>query len=103
MRYATIRFHTVLVFQCLASFYEIPGSYMRALGYSVTPMLLTVFGTCVLRLGWVAIFRGIDSSFHGLLIIYPISWTITGIAVMTAAMIVQHKVFKRKAVQTTIS
>lgn len=67
---------------------------MRALGYSLTPMLLTVFGTCVLRLGWVAVFREIDSSFHGLLIIYPITWTVTGIAVMTAAMIVRRKVFR---------
>lgn len=94
LHYAEIRFRTVLVLQFLASFYEIPGSFMRALGYSLTPMLLTVFGTCVLRLGWVAVFREIDSSFHGLLIIYPITWTVTGIAVMTAAMIVRRKVFR---------
>ncbi|MDE5655687.1 MAG: MATE family efflux transporter [Muribaculaceae bacterium] len=98
MHYALIRFNTVLVFQCLASSYEISGSYMRALGYSLTPMLLTVFGTCVLRLGWVTAFRSIDDSFHGLLLIYPITWIITGIAVFTAALIVQHRVFGRRAI-----
>ncbi|MCM1163392.1 MAG: MATE family efflux transporter [Muribaculaceae bacterium] len=95
IHYGLMRFHTVLIFQFLASSYEISGSYMRGLGYSVTPMLLTIFGTCVLRLGWCYIFPSIDNSFRMLLNIYPISWTVTGIAVISAALIVQHKVFKK--------
>lgn len=93
-QYALIRFHTVLVYQWLASSYEISGSYMRGLGYSVIPMLLTVFGTCVLRLFWVHIFPNINYSFATLLAIYPISWVITGILVVVAAFIVQRKVFR---------
>lgn len=93
LMYAFIRFHTVLVLQWMASSYEISGSYMRALGYSMTPMLLTIFGTCVLRLVWVHIFRSIDDSFHTLMTIYPITWVITGIMVVTAAFIVQRKAF----------
>lgn len=94
--YATIRFTTVLLFQCLASSYEISGAYMRGLGYSFTPMLLTIIGTCILRLLWVGIFPKIDSSFHGLLSIYPITWIITGILVVGAAFIVQNKAFRTK-------
>ncbi len=94
VKYAIERFHTVLVFQCIASTYEISGSYMRGLGYSVTPMLLTIFGTCVLRLGWVGVFPKIDNTFEMLLTIYPITWVVTGIAVIGAALWVQHKVFK---------
>lgn len=94
VKYAIERFHTVLVFQCIASTYEISGSYMRGLGYSVTPMLLTIFGTCVLRLGWVGVFPRIDNTFEMLLTIYPITWVVTGIAVIGAALWVQHKVFK---------
>ena len=96
MRYASMRLHTVLLFQSLASTYEISGAYMRALGYSLTPMLLTVFGTCVLRLGWVSIFERFGHTFHNLLIIYPVTWSITGTVVIIAALIVQHKVFKKK-------
>lgn len=96
LTYALERFHTVLVFQCLASSYEISGSYMRGLGYSVTPMLLTIFGTCVLRLGWVGIFPSIDNTFEMLLIIYPVTWAVTGVAVISAALYVQHKIFKNK-------
>lgn len=93
IHYATIRFHTVLIYQWTACSYEISGSYMRGLGYSVIPMLLTVFGTCILRLFWVWIFPSINYSFGTLLAIYPISWIITGIMVVSAAFIVQHKVF----------
>lgn len=93
MHYASARFHTVLLFQCLASSYEISGAYMRALGYSVLPMVLTIFGTCILRIGWVHIFDRINPSFDSLLSIYPVTWVITGMAVVTAAFIVQRKAF----------
>lgn len=95
MHFASVRFHTVLIFQCLASSYEVSGAYMRGLGYSLTPMILTIFGTCVLRLGWVYIFPMIDYSFRTLMIIYPITWTVTGIAVILAALCVQRRVFSR--------
>lgn len=95
MHFASVRFHTVLIFQCLASSYEVSGAYMRGLGYSLTPMILTIFGTCVLRLGWVYIFPMIDYSFRTLMIIYPITWTVTGIAVILAALRVQRRVFSR--------
>lgn len=93
-RYASMRFHTVLLFQALANSYEISGSYMRGLGYSMAPMLLTVFGTCVLRLFWVSIFRAIDNSFETLLLIYPITWIVTGAMVIGAALWVQRRVFQ---------
>lgn len=93
-QYASQRFHTVLAFQFIASSYEIAGSYMRGLGYSLTPMILTIFGTCVLRLGWVGIYKEISNSFSMLLTIYPISWIVTGVAVVVAAYIVQRKAFK---------
>lgn len=95
MHFASVRFHTVLIFQCLASSYEVSGAYMRGLGYSLTPMILTIFGTCVLRLGWVYIFPMIDYSFRTLMIIYPITWTVTGIVVILAALRVQRRVFSR--------
>lgn len=95
VRFGLDRFRTVLIYQWLAATYEVSGSYMRGLGYSVTPMLLTIFGTCVLRLGWVYAFADIDNTFTMLLTIYPITWTITGIMVVTAALYVQRRVFSR--------
>lgn len=93
-RFAYQRFHTVLVFQCIACTYEVSGSYMRGFGYSMLPMLLTIFGTCVLRLLWVYIFPAIDYTFGTLLAVYPLTWTITGIMVLTAALVVQRKALR---------
>lgn len=95
VHYASIRFTHVLAWQCLASSYEISGSYMRGLGYSTTPMILTILGTCVFRLAWVGIFPDIDYSFQTLLDIYPITWVITGLMVISAALIVQRLAFRK--------
>ncbi len=93
--YGLMRFHTVLIVQCLASSYEVSGSYMRALGYSMTPMILTIFGTCVLRLLWIYTYAAKHPTFETLMGIYPITWVITGIMVITAALIVQRKAFRK--------
>lgn len=79
-----MRVHTVLIFQAIACSYEICGSGMRGLGNSLTPMLLTVFGTCILRLIWIYTVNVKYHSFEMLLIIYPISWVVTGILVIVA-------------------
>ena len=52
-RYGYIRLEYVLLFQFIASSYEVAGGALRGLGYSMTPTVLTILGTCVLRLVWV--------------------------------------------------
>ena len=47
LEYASIRMVHVLLFECLASSYEIGGAALRGLGYSMTPAVLTVLGSCV--------------------------------------------------------
>ncbi|MDE7120299.1 MAG: MATE family efflux transporter, partial [Muribaculaceae bacterium] len=93
--FASARFHVVLAWQFIAASYEISGAYMRGLGYSVTPMVLTIFGTCVLRLGWVYIYDKIDYSFSTLMVIYPVTWVVTGIMVVVAALRVQRHAFSQ--------
>lgn len=90
---ATERVTTVLLFQFIACTYEISGGAMRALGYSVTPMLITVFGTCVLRIAWRC--SGLWHTLDQLLVIYPISWALTGIMMVIAYQIITRKVYSR--------
>lgn len=78
------RVHCVLMFQAIACSYEICGSAMRGLGNSLTPMLLTVFGTCVLRLIWIFTVSAHYHTFEMLFIVYPLSWLVTGIMVVVA-------------------
>lgn len=91
--FAIDRIHIALTIQFIACSYEIGGAYMRALGHSVTPMAITIFGTCILRLGWVFIVRNRHLSFVDLISVYPVSWAVTGTIALIAAYIIQKKAF----------
>ncbi len=98
--YAALRIDHALAFQFIASTYEIAGATMRGLGYSMTPTLLTILGTCVLRLGWIYIFLHYSiGGFGTLLNIYPFTWIVTGALVMTAYFIVRKKAYGKYLIQ----
>ncbi len=96
MHYASIRLQNMLLFQFLASSYEISGAALRGMGYSMTPTLITIFGTCVLRLVWVAVLGHVDYAL--LLLVFPLSWVITGSAVLTAYFVIRKREFQKMAV-----
>lgn len=92
MEYAVIRFTHILAFQWMVSFYEISGSALRGMGYSMTPTMITIFGTCVFRVLWVMTLFPRHHSFGFLLYVYPASWLITGSLVLTAYFLICKKV-----------
>lgn len=96
MDYALTRIHMVLAFQFIACSYEMAGASLRGQGYSLTPTLITIGGTCVLRLGWVFLLRGTDASFAKLLFIYPVTWVVTGTAMLCVRAIITHKLEKHR-------
>lgn len=81
VRYAKARMFAVLLFQWIATGYEIPSAAMRGFGHSLEPALLTIFGTCVLRLVWIFLVLPIWPGFSQLMYCYPISWILTGLFV----------------------
>ncbi len=92
IRFGAIRMRYVLLMQFIACSYEIAGASMRALGYSMTPTIIVIIGTCLLRVCWVS--AGPYAEFQDLLIVYPLSWIITGTAVLTAYFITSRKALK---------
>lgn len=93
--YAAIRMVYLLTVYIMIVPYEIGGAALRGMGYSMTPAVLTIFGTCVLRLLWVyTVCRKIRD--YGLLVmIYPITWAVTGILVTGAYIIITRKILRR--------
>lgn len=79
--YAKLRMFAVLTFQWMAASYEVPSATMRGFGHSMQPALLTIFGTCVLRLCWIFLVLPVWPGFQHLMLCYPISWAITGVLV----------------------
>ncbi len=90
--YAMIRMEHVLLFNCIAASYEISAAAMRGMGYSLTPAVLMMFGTCALRLVWIYWVCPVYNTFQTLMDVYPISWVITGVAVVVAYIVVNKRV-----------
>ena len=76
------RMHIALAWQSIAAFYEISGSVLRGMGKSMEPTLITVFGTCLLRIAWIFIIMPGWRGFDHLLAVYPVSWTITTVMML---------------------
>ena len=69
---------------------------LRGLGYSVTPMVINLIGTCGSRILWVFVFFRLPAfnSITGLFLIYPISWILTSLAHLTVLIFAWQKMHK---------
>lgn len=92
--FASERMHITLLTQAIACSYEVGGSTLRGMGHSATPAVMTIFGTCLLRLAWVFWVFPAVPSYAGLMAVYPVSWAVTGTLVLVAC----WRVFRRELV-----
>ena len=79
-----LRFHTVLIFHFLICSYEITAGALRGYGYAMTPTIISIIGTCLLRPAWIATYFHAHRSMKVLLSVYPISWVFTGTVMLGA-------------------
>lgn len=82
--FGVIRMRTVLAWQFIACSYEISASALRGMGQSMLPTILTIFGTCLLRILWIYAVCPAWNSFNTIMLVYPISWCTTGVMVCLA-------------------
>ena len=59
---------------------EIFSGTVRGCGDALRPMLMTLFGVCVLRLVWIFTVVPQSPNIRTLILSYPITWTVTSIA-----------------------
>lgn len=73
------RLFIIILTYFLCGIMEIPAFAQRALGYSVLPMLVSIFGVVGLRFLWIYTVFPLESmhSVGGLALSYPISWLVT--------------------------
>lgn len=90
--FARERLSDVLIFQWIAASYEISAACLRGLGHSLEPTLIAIFGTCVFRLGWIFFYCPSHPGFNNLMAVYPISWILTGVLMLTAYAITLRQV-----------
>ena len=93
LHYAEVRMVHAVAFLWLCNVYEIPGGAMRGMGYSGLPSVIVLLGCCVLRIVWVYTVFAYVKDFAMLMNVYPVSWSITGVATMIAYYYVRKKLF----------
>lgn len=73
---------------------------IRGIGYSITPMIVTLLGACAFRVVWIAtIFR--VPQFHTPETIYwsyPISWALTFLTHLVCLVIMMRRLYRREGV-----
>lgn len=88
-----IRIMLILIFEPICSFYEIPASAMRGLGYSAVSAAETVIGACLFRIVWIfTVFKAVGT-LQSLYVVFPITWVVTSAAVLISYFIIRRKVF----------
>ena len=95
IEFAMVRFDYAFRVHFLIGSYEITAGAMRGLNHSMVPALISVIGTCVFRLLYVFTFFQAHRTIEALILVYPVSWVITGISMVTAYFIVSRRCFAR--------
>ncbi|MDO4506250.1 MAG: MATE family efflux transporter [Spirochaetales bacterium] len=94
--YCAERILKVEIVQFLINSYEVTAGALRGLGCSLTPALITIFGSCCLRLLWIATVFPRFHTYESILFVYPVSWTVTGTAMIVAYLVYTKKIFGKR-------
>lgn len=89
--YAALRMECVLLFEIFNLTIEVVSGALRGLGYSATPTALVAVFVCGIRVLWVLFVFPDHATFQMLMAVYPISWTVTAIAVTAAYLLVKKR------------
>lgn len=93
LQYAMIRLMHVELLEFMPCLYEVSGGTLRGMGYSMLPAVLTVFGSCGLRIAWIyTVFRR-HRDFAMLMNVYPFTWVVTALLVLGAYFLIRRRVF----------
>jgi putative MATE family efflux protein len=93
--FAVIRIAHVAALEYITSVQEIGAAALRGMGHSVLPAILTIFGTCILRVIWVFTIFPNHRSFDMLMNVYPVTWIVTGAMMLLSYFVIRKKEFRR--------
>lgn len=88
--YGILRMRYVCLFYFVLGLMDVTTGVLRGLGSSLVPMVISIMGVCVLRIGWIATIFQVPQ-YHTpecLFLSYPVSWAVTFICQIIACMVV---------------
>ena len=85
------RLHVISATYLLCGTMDVLASCLRGRGYSVLPMVVSLVGSCLLRLVWIATIFQLFRSTTTLYISYPLSWILTALVHLICLLVVRKK------------
>lgn len=92
--FGAVRMLHIQVFSFLPPLYEVTGGSLRGMGYSMTPAILTMFGSCAVRIIWIYTVFAWKPTLPMLFWVYPFSWVLTITLVVGGYLLISRKVLR---------
>lgn len=96
VQYACIRMFFISNLEFMTGTYEIAGGCLRGMGKSMLPTVITLLGSCAFRLVYVYTVFAWNHQFQVLMWAYPITWTITGSAMLFSYFKLRKSLFEKQ-------
>ena len=93
------RLQMILPFYVFCSLMDLCGGQLRGIGKSFEPMFITLMGSCGIRLLWVFVFFPKNPTLLYLYWAYPISWSLTTVALFICYLIIRKSMTKKEALK----
>lgn len=77
INYAYTRYIAIGIFNFLCGAMNVFSYSLRALGKSLTAMIIAIFSACVFRIVWLNVVYQLTKSFYLIYTAYPVSWIVT--------------------------
>lgn len=95
LTFAVARMWHVCLIEFMTTSYEVPAAAMRGMGWSILPTIITIVGSCLLRIIYVFTVFNLVYSYENLLLIYPITWVITGTSMIVLFVIARKRSYAK--------
>lgn len=94
LEYAMVRMFWVVLLEFITGFNEMTSAGLRAMGVSLPPTIVSICGTCVLRIIWInTVFRA-SHTITTLMVVYPVSWVFLAVVMGVLFLVVRKKKYR---------
>lgn len=99
---AMIRCFIMLSCYFLLAFMETGSGFLRGLGRSITSTVVSLIGSCLLRVIWIWLIFPLDPVIETVYLSYPVSWGLTALVHFVLTLIVRRRLMRQQAAELGI-
>lgn len=88
-----VRMFWVLSFEMFSVLMEVLSGTLRGLGHSLIPAVLSAVFVCLVRVIWILAIFPVAHNYRDLILVYPVTWILTAIAITVAYLKLRQRVF----------